>query len=115
VSHFLLFLRWGASAAAILQAQTTPPVENKAATYTLDAKLVPLHIRVLDKKGKMGDGSTGTACSGTAHLGRNNTRPCKPCCEPLYEPDNRVVPRPYRRPPVERRVLFSPRRFDSLL
>ena len=41
------------SAAVMLHAQTTPPAPDEAPTFTLDAKLVPLHVSVLDKNGKL--------------------------------------------------------------
>jgi Ca-activated chloride channel family protein len=46
-----LFL--AAVSAAVLHAQTTPPPPDEAPTFTLDTKLVPLHVRVLDKNGKL--------------------------------------------------------------
>src|SRR5580658_9451184 len=41
------------SAAAMLQGQTSPPVPDEVPTFTLDTKLVPLHVSVLDKNGKL--------------------------------------------------------------
>jgi VWFA-related protein len=41
------------SAAAMLQGQTSPPVPDEVPTFTLDTKLVPLHVSVLDRNGKL--------------------------------------------------------------
>ena len=40
-------------AAVMLHAQTTPPAPGEALTFALDTKLVPLHVSVLDKNGKL--------------------------------------------------------------
>ena len=37
----------------LLAAQTPPPAKEDAATFTLDTKLVPLHVSVIDKNGKL--------------------------------------------------------------
>jgi Ca-activated chloride channel family protein len=39
--------------AAICLAQTPPPVQDETPTFSLDTKLVPLHVSVLDKNGKL--------------------------------------------------------------
>jgi Ca-activated chloride channel family protein len=36
-----------------LAAQSPPPAQDETATFTLDTKLVPLHVSVLDKGGKL--------------------------------------------------------------
>src|SRR5579864_8246025 len=39
--------------AAILAAQAMPPPQNETPIFTLDTKLVPLHVSVIDKSGKL--------------------------------------------------------------
>ena len=34
-------------------AQTPPPAQDEAPTFTLDTKLVALHVSVIDKNGKL--------------------------------------------------------------
>src|ERR1700726_196534 len=39
--------------AAICASQTPPPAQEETPTFSLDTKLVPLHVSVLDKNGKL--------------------------------------------------------------
>jgi Ca-activated chloride channel homolog len=50
-NHFLAAVLWATP--AFLSAQTPPTVQDETPTFTLDTKLVPLHVSVLDKNGKL--------------------------------------------------------------
>jgi VWFA-related protein len=41
------------AAAAMLPGQTPPPAQDETPIFTLDTKLVPLHVSVIDKNGKL--------------------------------------------------------------